>query len=396
MNHRFIERDQHDFRQLPSNVATYTQRLVHEAWRSFFKLEKRYYESLKRQDNSQIKNNHDPNVDREFIQRPGLPHYLDPKTGRQTAVFTERVFSRTALREGKIVLCDVDHELPLPDKIDPESVTQIRIVPKVNGITVEVVYKIPMPALKKNGKKAAGDLGVNNLIAIAGERGVQPKIFNGRPAKSINQFYNKRKAELQEKIPKHITRRTTNRIRRLAQKRYNILHDYLHQVADAVVNHLVSNDVTYFVVGLNKGWKQEINIGKSNNQKFVSIPHTQFVEMLRYKCALAGIHFETINEAYTSKCSFLDNEPLRHRKKYMGKRVHRGLFRASDGRFINADIHGAYNTLRKAIGKEFDYDPIEACGAPSVYTVQSSPKRRRKEIIYFYKEESNISQLLPR
>ena len=35
--------------------------------------------------------------------------------------------------------------------------------------------------------------------------------------------------------------------------------------------------------------------------------------------------------------------------KYKGKRIKRGLFRTSTGLYINADVNGAYNIIRKVI-----------------------------------------------
>ena len=46
-------------------------------------------------------------------------------------------------------------------------------------------------------------------------------------------------------------------------------------------------------------------------------------------------------------------------EKYKGKRISRGLFRASDGRIINSDVNGAYNIMRKAIPNVQFTDGIE-------------------------------------
>ncbi len=114
------------------------------------------------------------------------------------------------------------------------------------------------------------------------------------------------------------------------------------------------------MIGKNHSWKQEINIGKRNNQKFVSIPHTRFIEMLAYKAELSGIKVAITSESYTSKCSFLDREPICKHEKYKGRRIKRGLFRASDGRLINADVNGSLNIIRKAFGNEaFASDSIQ-------------------------------------
>ena len=88
-------------------------------------------------------------------------------------------------------------------------------------------------------------------------------------------------------------------------------------------------------------------MGKRNNQAFVFIPHARFIEMLTYKAGLVGIQVVTIKESHTSKCSFLDNEPICHHDRYLGKRIKRGMFKASTGQAINADINGSYNILRR-------------------------------------------------
>lgn len=75
--------------------------------------------------------------------------------------------------------------------------------------------------------------------------------------------------------------------------------------------------------------------------------------MLTYKAKLVGIRVILTEESHTSKCSFLDGEPVCHQDQYMGKRVKRGLFRASSGRRIHADVNGSYNILRKAIPNSF-------------------------------------------
>jgi putative transposase len=75
--------------------------------------------------------------------------------------------------------------------------------------------------------------------------------------------------------------------------------------------------------------------------------------MLTYKAKLVGIQVLLVEESHTSKCSFLDLEPIHHHDRYVGKRVKRGLFRASNGRRIHADVNGSYNILRKAIPESF-------------------------------------------
>lgn len=129
-----------------------------------------------------------------------------------------------------------------------------------------------------------------------------------------------------------------------------------------LMNFLVSNDISTLVVGYNEEWKQNINLGRRNNQSFVNVPFYIFIKQLEYKCRLEGINVILIEESYTSKCSFLDDEPLRKHSTYKGKRIKRGLFKSFNNKLINADLNGSLNILRKVVG-DFKY-PIEVCGTP--------------------------------
>ena len=81
--------------------------------------------------------------------------------------------------------------------------------------------------------------------------------------------------------------------------------------------------------------------------------------MLTYKAELVGITVKVTEESYTSKASLLDLDPLPVRNNgdekhtFSGKRVKRGLYRASNGRSINADINGAGNIIRKVAPDAF-------------------------------------------
>src|SRR6185437_8155486 len=107
------------------------------------------------------------------------------------------------------------------------------------------------------------------------------------------------------------------------------------------------------VIGKNDGWKQQVTLGKRTNQNFVQLPHARFSAMLEYTATLVGITVHCIEESYTSKCSFLDGEPVRHQIHYAGQRVKRGIFRAASGRLINADVNGAYNIIIKVVPDAF-------------------------------------------
>ena len=90
--------------------------------------------------------------------------------------------------------------------------------------------------------------------------------------------------------------------------------------------------------------------------------------MIKYKANEVGINVVVTEESYTSKCSFLDNEPLCKQTSYKGSRVKRGLFKSSTGVIINADVNGALNILRKVIG-DYSYDPVHVCSTPKTINV---------------------------
>ena len=148
----------------------------------------------------------------------------------------------------------------------------------------------------------------------------------------------------------------------------NKIDDYFHKASRYIINQAVSNDVRTIIVGHNKNWKQEVNIGKINNQKFVQIPFDKLIHQLKYKGVLEGIAVIEVEESYTSKCSFIDNETIEKHETYVGNRVKRGLFQNSKS-LINADINGSFNIMRKALkcnsdavmptGVGFVYNPIK-------------------------------------
>lgn len=201
---------------------------------------------------------------------------------------------------------------------------------------------------------------------MVGGNKIKPVFINGRPLKSINQYYNKELAKLKSRQDlcgnKSVN---SNKINTLSYKRYTKIKDYLHKASRKLVNHLVSNNVSKVVIGHNKEWKQDINLGKINNQKFVHIPFNMFIQMVTYKAQLEGVEVVQREESYTSKCSFLDGEEICKHDVYMGRRIKRGLFRSYNGRLINADLNGALNILRKEISNVFNREyGIEVCSTP--------------------------------
>ena len=294
-----------------------------------------------------------------------IPQYLD-KNGRNILTFTNQAISQKELKNGYLKLSGCENKI----KVLHNNIQQVRIIPQANRYVVEIIYTIPGVEYKTNTNYVGIDLGLNNLATIGGNK-IVPTIINGRPLKSINQFYNKKLSKLKSRQDL-CKNKTVNKkkIQTLTNKRNNKIKDYLHKASKILVNHLVSNDISTIVIGHNKEWKQDINIGKQNNQKFVQIPFNTFIHMITYKAQMQGIKVIQREESYTSKCSFMDNEKICKHEKYKGNRIKRGLYKTQTGRLINADLNGALNILRKEIPNAFSGYGIEVCSTPIVLTIK--------------------------
>ena len=326
------------FKALPSKVSQQVLILLHKNWISFFEALEAYKE--------------DPS---KFTGRPKLPKYKHKTEGRNILVYTVQALSKPALRDGLVR----PSGLLITIKTEHTIVDQVRIVPRNGFYVVEIVYtKKPVQADVDPSFCVAIDLGVTNLAAIASNReGLVPRLVNGRRLKAWNQWYNKRMKELKKKLPKDDRERVTAQMERITNKRNRQIDHYLHTASKRIIDFLVEEGVGTVIIGKNPLWKQEAGMGKRNNQNFVQIPHTRFIDMITYKASLVGIRVEIREESYTSKASFLDLDPIPDYKPndeevhiFSGKRIGRRnrLYRTKDGRKICADVNGAYNILRKS------------------------------------------------
>jgi putative transposase len=257
------------YRALPTKVAQQVLRLLDKNWQSYFAACLAYQE--------------DPS---KFRKPPRMPRYKPKQDGRYALVYTVQALSRPGLKRGLIQPSMVAVTI----ETKQTRIAQVRIVPRVGFYVVEVVYEQPEAAPSGNpALYAALDIGVDNLAAItSNKRGFTPRLVNGRPAKSINQFYNKRKAELQAALGHP---GTTKRMERLTNKRTRRINHYLHAASKSIIALLVSEGIGTLVVGKNHGWKQEAELGRVNNQHFVGLPHARFISLLEYKARLAGMRF---------------------------------------------------------------------------------------------------------
>lgn len=176
-----------------------------------------------------------------------------------------------------------------------------------------------------------------------------PILIDGKYLKSVNQRANKAIAVARSYEETQHGRKISPRIQAMYLRRRNRISDYIHKATRYLVNQFVSNHIDTVIIGHNPGWKQDINIGKRNNQNFCQIPFNDFIYQLTYKGQLEGMKVIFTEESYTSKCSFLDDEECRKHQTYQGRRIKRGLFKSSKGKIIHADLNGSLNILKKGM-----------------------------------------------
>jgi putative transposase len=239
----------------------------------------------------------------------------------------------------------------------------VRIVPIGTKYKVEIVYEKEEKNLKLNKYNVlAIDLGLNNIVTGVNNIGLRPIIVKGGVVKSINQYFNKQLAKYKSIAKKVNGLEETKRTRRLYQTRNNKIIAIFHRISKNLISYCIENDIGTIVIGHNNGWKQGIDIGKRNNQNFVQVPFSKLIQQLEYKSKIVGIEMVIVDESYTSKCSFLNNEEVKKHSKYKGKRISRGLFRSSNGTIINADVNAGYNIMKKVFPNAISVDGIEVFG----------------------------------
>ena len=285
----------------------------------------------------------------KYKEKPGLPKYR--KRGSEFNLYYPN--QSCIIRNGKIILSKkLFVDIPQYEKYSGllENFKQVRILPNYAGYRIEVIYEvedIEIPKSKEE-KIASMDLGIDNLATLVSEDFTY--LFSGKFVKSYNKLFNKTLAKLNSIKDLQKIKGTTKRIKKLYYDREQYIEDVFHKISRKIINLLTNSGITKLIVGYNKRWKQGVNMGKRNNQKFTQIPFARLISYLEYKCELAGIKMVIHEESYTSKCDSLSFETIGKHDNYLGNRKKRGLFQSSTGKLINADANGALNIIRKVVG----------------------------------------------
>ena len=336
------------YQALPRKVSNQVLLQLHKAWVGFFEAMEEWREHPER-----------------FTGRPKLPGYKHKTEGRNLLVYEKGAIWKRELDQGVLAVTGLGALVQTAQS--RETVSEVRIVPKGDHYVIEVVYQQEVkPATVDPALFVAADLGVSVLAALTSNKpGFIPRLVNGRPAKSLNQFYNKQRGRHQSHLAKQ-ARFTSRQLERITTKRNRQIMHYLHTASRRMIDLLVQEGIGLLIIGKNPLWKQEVEMGKRNNQNFVQIPHARFIELLTYKAELVGITVIVTEESYTSKASFLDHDPLpvydserAEEPRFSGRRDGRWYY-ASGKRIIHSDVNGSYNIGREVIPTAFDGPGIAA------------------------------------
>ena len=308
-------------------------------------------------------------VGRQFIsffnnksnKKKRIPRYKD-KNGFNVVTFSERTISNQIdFDEDKqlynYTLCKRSYNLKIQST--KPNIKMVKFVYDESNDLIKCfkIYEVEQPKLKRdNSRYFSIDPGLNNIVSIYNNIGIRPLLYNGRPIKSINQYYNKTTAKLRSELPTNV--KSSKRLKQLSFKRNNKIDYEMHKISTHIINEAVRNNISKIIIGNNVGWKNEINLGRRNNQNFVNIPHAKLFNQLLYKGLLNGIEVIFTEESYTSKASFFDKDELpiygqSDNHKFSGKRISRGLYKDSKGNLWNADLNGAANIMRKVSDKAY-------------------------------------------
>ena len=339
-----VTKDNENYKLIHANAAQQTMKVVDRSMKSFFALIKKA-----RQGGYQF-------------QDIKLPHYRKKGSLFMIAIPAHRARIRNGYFEVPTskAFKEIYGKEPILIKVFEEieslNLKEVRIIPVHNGRTFKVQYVYEQetePKELNQNNVLAIDVGLDNLATCVTTIGTS-FIMDGRKLKSINQWWNKRRAYLQSILAKQ-GRKTSEQIQRITTRRNNRTNDYLKKTARYIVNYCLNNNIGTIVCGYNPDFKRSINLGSRTNQNFTQISFGNLREQLRNLCERYGMQYVEQEESYTSKASFLDLDDIPvyngdnpYTGTFSGRRIKRGLYRSANGFLVNADVNGAANILRKS------------------------------------------------
>lgn len=319
-----------------SQPANCTLRVLDKNWKSYFRAIKDWKKNPSK-----------------YLGMPKLPKYLN-KDGRFPWMIPNNQlhynYEKGTVHISNRLLNDYEWKCRCIGRI-----IQVRFIPRGSCYVMEIVYETEIPDVKAESNSIASiDLGVDNLVTMTNNIGLNPIIINGKGIKSINQYYNKRLAKEKSLLKIRHGKDWSKKLDSITFKRYQRIKNYMHNASSYVIKWCVENDIDTLVVGKNKEWKQNTDMSRQSNQKFVNIPYQMLLQQLKYKCENVGIKYIETEESYSSGTSFLDGEEPIKQNYDKARRIERGLFKSNSGLLINSDVNGSLQIMMKVFPNAFN------------------------------------------
>lgn len=196
------------------------------------------------------------------------------------------------------------------------------------------------------------DYGVSNFATIVIENQPISYIIDGKGIQSILRKYLKKLSKWQKKrdnlLNKGLSTNRVDKILHRIQKRINnLIRDFSHKVSNLILELAKRYNVSTIVIGkFQESKNKESKLSSIINQMLSLLPHGRVSKQIKYKAEEYGIKTILVNEIYTSGVDSLRNQTVSKENYTPEARKYRGLFKSIKG-FINADVNGARNILKK-------------------------------------------------
>ncbi len=348
-NYKIISQTSENYRILSSTQGQAIIRKVDEAMKAFFGSLKSSYKKKVKLPRYLDKNGYYSLIDR-MVYKPNSEYYILPRGNfiKKISKYYEETNDQLRKYDLNIELFDsLNIRIETPKCITNKTIKEITIKPKYDGKYIEVIHTYLEEIKQVNGivlktETMAIDFGYNNL-AMCALSNRNHLLIDGLKLKSMNQNYHKKLSKLASLRPSQML--LTRRMIQTMEKRNHQMEYGINKAAKLIVEHAKINHVKEIIIGYNEGFK-DINLSKVFNQWSKSIPIARLRDRIIYLAKQSDIITAVINEAYTSKASYIDQDEIK-KDTYSGERIKRGLYKSFHNILINADLNAALNILRK-------------------------------------------------
>ena len=223
-----------------------------------------------------------------------------------------------------------------PFNFEECEVCESLLVRKGGEFYLHVTVKKDVELKKEYASIIAIDVGARWVAVSVARHRSKPK-FYGKRVREVRgkYFWLRRKLGREKKL---------KAIKKIGHKEKRIVNDELHKIAKDIVDEAEKHDAIIAIGDLKGIRNNSKGKGRRANRKVNSMPFYKLKEYIKYKALERGIVVVEVPEYNTSKqcsrCGSMNTE-----------RPSQGIFTCKEcGYQINADVNGAKNILKRAMG----------------------------------------------